>query len=138
MRLRWQTVIPFAYCELRALFKRIYDDGFDGFKAGVVILCTEVLLLVTLLAAISVALGYRILPHTKSMFLVPVTLVVLALAALNEYVLHGDKTIARFESEFKAYSARERKWGLVAVLIFVFVSFAIFLVIGSIASHLPR
>lgn len=137
MSFRLQMVMPFAHRELRVLFKRIYDDGFDDFKAGVVILWTEGLLLMTTLGVIEVAVGHRFLPP-KRVFIMFSILVVLGLIALNDYVLLSKPRVARCEAEFKSLGGRQRMWGRLAVLAFILGSFAAVILVAGLVRELPQ
>jgi hypothetical protein len=56
----------FAYWTLREIFKAIYNDGFDDFKAQVVLGVTALLGVLTLLSLISLHVGRQMLPTSKA------------------------------------------------------------------------
>ena len=92
----------FAYWTLRDIFKAIYDDGFDDFKAQVVLGVTEILGVLTLLSLISLYLGRQMLPTSKAGAGSLGIGIFVAVVILN-VLFFSEKRLARFESEFRAY-----------------------------------
>jgi hypothetical protein len=128
--------LAFAYWQLKGLFRAIYDDGFDDFKATVVIGVLQVWLCFTILGLLSIAFG-RNLSIILSRSGVPLGLVIGVVVFAPNYLffMHW-KSWARFEPEFKSYSTAARVLGWLMIVTVLGID-VVGLVIGGVVSRLP-
>jgi hypothetical protein len=131
-------LLSFAFCQLRALFKAVSDDGWDDFKASIVLNALEIYFGFSIFNLISLILKRNLLPLTRQWELVIVIGGGVAIAVANHYWFQHRKGWVRFEAEFKAYSARKLLLGRAALFAVVLL-----LVIGcaelaSTVAQLPR
>jgi hypothetical protein len=137
MPLRVVTLLPFAYCELRAFFKAVYDDGFADFKASVFILCAQGFLVMIALGVASIAAGRKLLPRSTGGTILMAVLLFLGLEALNHFTLLTKEKVSAYEKEFSSYSTHNRVLGSVLVLAVMLIIVAGVFVIGGVVRRLP-
>ena len=87
---------------------------------------------------ISIIVGYRILPTSKSLFVILGSGVSVGVTAVNYYLLRYQNKWTRFEAEFSRYSARSRMIGHLAVIAAIIAVLAATAISLGLASHLPR
>lgn len=130
-------LLRFAYWTLRRIFRAIYDDGLDDFKAQVAVSVTDLLGAMTLLSLASLRVGHQILPSSKA-GTVGLGLGLTGFIVVANYFIFSKQKMVEFESEFRSYSVLARTiGGIVVVSFIVFVAAAAGLA-GSAASRLPH
>jgi hypothetical protein len=111
-------------------------DVLAEFKAGVVLCCAEMLMLMAILGSLSILTGHRLPPLNSTITVVGLAISV-AVVAANFYLLRYPNSWTRYKPEFESYTRETRvvgSLGIVGVILLIFIAF---LVIGMKASNLP-
>ena len=127
--------LSLVFCQLRWLFKAIYDDGFADFKAMTVIVVLQILLISSVVSLLSIALGRDLIGVLgPTGFAIALGLGILA----PNYIYFWDREVwRRFEEEFRTYSLSTRLWAWLAILSVLVFDFFGISVIAS-AGKLPQ
>jgi branched-subunit amino acid ABC-type transport system permease component len=128
----------YAFYLLRSTFKSVWNDGWDEWKALLVISAATEFAGLTIASVISIWLQRRVLlPQSKSEFLTVWGAVGFGLVILNYYTLLFGRKSSRHEEEFKCRSKMKRICGGVAVWLSIVLIIAASEWTGSIAWKLP-
>ena len=126
------------FYSIRSTFKGLSDDGWEDWKALLVISVAMLFASLAVVAAVSIAFQHRVLlPGAKQRFMMLWGTVSLSLTAINYFTLVYRRRWSRFEREFRHFSKTTQTLGGVVV----WVSMALFVAVaewlGSIAWKLP-
>jgi hypothetical protein len=129
-------MMSFAYWRLTLFFKALGDERLSGFKAGVVLGCTQALCVMIVVGSASL-LTKRHLP-TLNGPLKAIGLAVAAVIVLATYLsLQHRNRWSEFEPEFKTYSKATIALGSWLVLAVICVLFAVFVLVAIQARRMP-
>lgn len=127
-------LFAYYYWCLRHLFRAYLDDGYDAFKAMVVVGSVQVCIVFAMLSVISLVLGRR----PVSIGGIPGAL---AIGALIVVVAVADNLRSKewegFELEFSRLGASERRWIKLLVCLGTVIAVTGTLFLASAASRLP-
>ena len=114
---RWLAKLhAYVFYVLRGTFKTAWNDGWEEWKALLVISVAAEFAAITIASLISISLQRRVLlPQLKPDFLTLWGLVGFCLVILNYDTLVSGRKWSRFEEEFKCRSNMNRVLGSVAV-----------------------
>jgi archaellum biogenesis protein FlaJ (TadC family) len=125
----------FVFWNIRGFFKGMYDDGYAGLKAQALMGSTEVLGIVAIANILSILVGRDVLPESTPSLVLLGAGTCIGIATLN-YRLLSENKWARFDSEFKNYSAGKKIFGRLAIIAVIIGIMAIFLASGAAFRHL--
>lgn len=123
-----------CYWRLRCLFRAYLDDGYDAFKALVIIGGVQVCLAFSLFSGVSLVLGRRPLSFSGFPGVLAIGFLAIVIAVADSLRSREWVTI---ESEFERMNASARRWTTVAVILGPVVVVAGTLFLASAASRLP-
>jgi hypothetical protein len=128
----------FAFNVLRTTFKAAWNDGWEEWKALLVISVATLFAGLTIASTISIYLQRRVLlPQSKPEFLTLWGVVGLGLVIFNYYTLVFGRKWSQFEREFECRPKMNRVIGGVAVWVSLILIVAVTEWTGSIAWKLP-
>jgi len=108
--------LSFAFCQFRALFKAMSADGFDEFKAFVVVSALQVWLLIAVVGFLSIGFDRNLIAIFGGSGLLFASVVGTGVFVPNYFLLVRRKSWMQFEAEFEAYSISKRALGWLAML----------------------
>jgi hypothetical protein len=125
----------YTFYVLRTTFKALFDDGLENWKALLVITAAMNFAAMIGVSALSIALGYEIVP-TEHFKMVWVSMG-FALAFVNYYSLIERARWSRFEREFREHARAARVAGFVVVWVGVTLVCMFGPSVAIIAARLP-
>jgi hypothetical protein len=127
----------FVFYQLRAFFKRIYDDGLADWKALVVIGSAQLAAIMATMSIVAVCLQHRISTPSNTIDVLVGLAVAAGLMMLNYRALLFEARWTRFEAEFKQYSVTVRCLSGLAIACFIVLIVIVALASAGAASRIP-
>lgn len=123
-----------CYWSLRHLFRAYFNDGYDAFKAMVIVGSVQVCIVFAVLSAVSLVLGRRLISFGGISGALAIGTLIIAIAVADN--LRFKEWVA-YELEFERLEARVRRRIALAVCLGTVVVVTGTLVLASAASRLP-
>lgn len=127
----------YAFYVVRIGFKAAFDDGWEDWKALLVITVAMLFAAFTVTFLLSIGFQHFLLPTSSERFLIVWGPITIGLAFTNYYALVADRKWVRFEAEFRHYSRTMLVWSGIAVWATLILFIVLAYWTGSIASKFP-